>query len=316
MKKDIYFTPDEVTLSNLDRLADLDNANTELRIMELGDLFESIRESVDAMVDLEFGLFDILSFISDRLNLPLTRVEDGVDDGIDKLKRSYISFRDNLDRAALASILSEYTERIGYSDTDFLIGEDMPGVFTYVKNVFADEAYDVLSQDFDDPRVRYSRDFSECIKQLLSGEVSYILLPFEERGGIRLPTVEELIFRNDLKVCAVTPVFGPDGMQDLKYALVSDRFSHSYYSGDDDRYLEIRVPESLNLSLSDVMSAAKFFGHTVYRVNTLSITSDNSEGQLFSIVFRADGRQFTSLLTYLTLFTTDYFIVGIYKNLE
>ena len=196
------------------------------------------------------------------------------------------------------------------------MAEEMGGLFTYVKNVFADEAFDVFSQDFGDARVRYSRDFSECVKLLLSGEVSFCLLPFEERGGIRLPTVEELIFRNDLKVCSVTPVFGPDGMQDLKYALVSDRFASFDYSPGDDRYIEIRIPDTASVSLSDILSSAGMLGHSTYRVNTLSLSGEGSLKQFFSIVLRADGRSFTSLLTYLTLFTTDYLIVGIYKNLE
>jgi hypothetical protein len=315
MRNDIILKPDDVTLKNLLRLNELESVNMELRIFELSDFIDKVKKTISSVEELDLGLFDILSFISDQLSLPQMSVSDSINDDINTLKQSSLLLKNNLDRALLSSMLSKYFSDLGYSDTDFVSGEDIDGVFTYVKNLFSDEAYDIFSQDFDDPRVRYSRDFSECIRLLMSGEVNYSLLPFEERGGIRLPTVEEIILRNDLKVCAVTPVFGPDGMQDLKYALVSDRFALTNYSSDDDRYLEIRLPESSDLSISDVMSAASFFGHSIYRVNTLSIGSDDG-GQLFGIVFRSDGKDFTSLLTYLTVFVPQYYIVGIYKNLE
>ena len=315
MRTDKASLPSDVTEENLKRLSGLHNVNTELRIMELGDLIGGVKKSIDSMIDLGNALEDVLLVASSQIKLP-SHNERVTDDMTGGLTKSYTDISENLDRAVIASLLSRYFEERGFSESDFLMGEDMPETFTYVKNVFADEAFDVLSQDFEDSRVRYSRDFSECVKLLLSGEVSYCLLPFEERGGMRLPTVEELIFRNDLKISSVTPVFGPDGTQDLKYALVSDRFNLSRFTPEDDRYLEIRISESDNPSLADIMSAASFFGHTVYRVNTLSLTKDEREGQLFSIVFRAEGNNFSPLLTYLSLFLPNYFIVGIYKNQE
>lgn len=315
--KNISNTPKEVALSNILRLSKLDGVNTELRIMELSDLIEDIKESLGSMIDIGLSLNDILSVVSERLRIHESPDQEKVKDtSSDAIISSYRDLRDNLDKAAISKILASGLEMLGYSDSEFLMGEDMPEIFTYVKNVFADEAFDVLSEEFSDPRVKYSKDFSECIRLLLTGEVSYCLLPFEERGGIRLPIVEQLIFKNDLKVSSVTPVFGPDGTQDLKYALVSDRFATADFSPYDDRYLEIRVPESSGVSLSEIISSAKLFGHSVYRVNTLSVHEDTDSSQLFSIVFRADGENFSSLFTYLALFVNGYVIIGTYKNLE
>jgi hypothetical protein len=119
-----------------------------------------------------------------------------------------------------------------------------------------------------------------------------------------------------LKINAVTPVFGPDGMADLKYALVSDSFTVPDATEGDDRYLEIRISDGGGSELSSLLSVAVMLGHSVYRVNTHKFFNEDGEETFFSIVIRDEGRSFLSLLSYLTLFIDDYVPQGIYKNLE
>ena len=102
----------------------------------------------------------------------------------------------------------------------------------------------------------------------------------------------------------------------MKYALVAKHFAPTEYDSDDDRYLEIRLPESNTVSLSDVLSVAKEQGISCYRVNTQISSMREGSEQYYSVIFRGDGHSFTSLLIYLTLFAPDFTPVGIYKNLE
>jgi hypothetical protein len=147
-------------------------------------------------------------------------------------------------------------------------------------------------------------------------EIGYALLPLEERGGVRLPTVAEMILRGDLKINSVTPVFGLDGSADMKYALVSKNFRPTVTSLGDDGYLEIRFEASSDTSLAELVMVSECLGARIYRLNTVTLRDDDGESTYYSVVFCDDGRGFVSLLAYLTLFVPDAITVGMYKNLE
>lgn len=187
--------------------------------------------------------------------------------------------------------------------------------FIYSRNALADEAYDVLSQDFVDPRVRYGSGFAECVRAVSTGECRFCLLPLEEKGGTRLPTVAELIYRSDLKINAVTPVFGFDGTADLKYALLSRDFIIPALRAGDDLYLEIRLPAAGG-ELTPLLSVLGYLGLEPFRIDTLTYTTEGEGETCFSLVLRDAGGGFAPLLCYLALFVGDFTTVGLYKNLE
>ena len=208
------------------------------------------------------------------------------------------------------------SKRLTISEDDFLLSRRLNESFVYVKNPFADEAYDVFSQSFTDPRVRYAQNFKEAISFLDNGTASHCLLPFEEGGGKRIRSVEELIFKYDLKINAVTPVFGFDGSADMKYAMVSKGFTKLARRKDDDRYLEIRLTIDDCTDISELFSIAKATGLGTYKIETLYFDTDEGVLPYISVVFKGTNGDFAPILVYLTLFTQSYTIVGLYKNLE
>ena len=119
-----------------------------------------------------------------------------------------------------------------------------------------------------------------------------------------------------MKIASVTPVFGFDGMADVKYALVSKRFKIPEVAVDDDRYLEIRLRSDGQLSLSHLFSAAEMLGASVYRINTVRFDSEEGGFTYYTIVFKDVECDFSVLLVFLTLFAGSYTAIGIYKNLE
>ena len=102
----------------------------------------------------------------------------------------------------------------------------------------------------------------------------------------------------------------------MKYALVSNHFTVPKFVADDDRYLEIRLRADLSIPLSELFSAADTLGLSLYRVNTIYFDTEDGAIAHYSIVFRDEGKDFSALLVYLTLFSGAYTPVGIYKNLE
>ena len=317
MAEDFTFRLSNVNLSSILQLSSEQSMLEEARICELAELAaEAAAFSLEFLLQ-DMSIYEILALLSSELALDVRGLHDGaLEENIPRLN-SYLSSLTRQDKSIFAQLYVERLRESGYFLTEekLLPSSIVPETFVYVKNAFADEAYEVFSQGFLDPRVRYADSYKSAISEVLDSKVSYCILPLEEGGG-RISTVSELLYRADLKIVSLTPVFGFDGTADMKYALVAKQFAPTEYTPDDDRYLEIRLPESDGGTLSDVLSVAKEQGISCYRVNTQVSSTRDGEEQYYSLIFRGDGHSFTSLLIYLTLFVPDFTPVGIYKNLE
>lgn len=319
MSEELVFKTDSTTVSNLENLSREHSLVGEQRLLELYDIAESALDLAESVSDVGLSVFELLGTVSEGLDFGGYPVSDTVrPEDVAPLSVA-LGALGNMDKYFFCDLFVKGAKKRGLTlgESDFLpvgVGEES---FTYVRNSLSDEAYDVFSQDLTSPRViGYARSLRECVDAVIRGECRFCLLPFEERGGVRLPTVSELIYRNDLKVNAVTPVFGYDGNADLKYALVSGSFTEQRADATDDRYLEIRLDAGENSSLTDVLSAAAYFDMSVFGVNTATNNTEGESSSYFSVVLREGRAGFTGLLTYLTLFVPEYTTVGVYKNLE
>ncbi len=318
MSEDKIFSIREAVLSNLKRLSDEQSVIGELRSYELYDVAVAMAQLTLELLDDGLDINEILSVLSDSLNLGdySTYGEDTkkvLDYVWNDLRLSH--------RSDLLVLTDKYLNRcreLGrpLTESDFLPIGGSDETFTYVRNSFSDEAYDVFSQDFSDPKVRYSPTFRDAARAVSADEVTYCLLPLEERGGVRLHTVSELIFRNDFKINSVIPVFGQDGTADIKYALVSKCFTLPEREADDDLYLEVRLGVNPELELAEIFHAIEVFGMSVYRINSVTFDTEGETETYFSVVIKGGETDFSPILAYMTLFVRDFVPVGIYKNLE
>ena len=318
MSENMTFSARNAVLSNLERLSREQSIISEQRMLELSDIVLPMVDMSVAFLNDGLECYEMLSVLSDEVtNFKYPMSEDATADHRTLVKKSLDTLIFS-DRQMLTDLYLSSLANVGYSITelDFLPSILGRETFTYVRNRFSDEAYDVFSQDFLDPKVKYSQTFKDCAQAVSFGDITYCLLPLEEKGGVRLPTVSEIIFRNDFKINSVIPVFGPDGNADMKYALVSKSFIVPTRKKDDDLYLEIRISKMDDTSLLEVFGAVKYFGMSVYRVNTVTFDTEGEEETYFSVVIKDNGNTFVPLLTYLTLFIRDFVPVGIYKNLE
>lgn len=311
------FGTHENTVKNLSRIAKEQAVLTERRILELYDVTASALATSAAYASDGLTAYEILSAIDTDTPLSDYCEGDGTPDEVSEPLARTLSALPAIDRIVFSDLYSVGAEKEGIpvTESDLLPTADGDETFIYLRNSLADEAYDVFSQDFRDARVKYATTLAECARAVENGESRFCLLPFEERGGSRLPTVSEIIYRHDLKVNAVTPVFGFDGTADLKYALLSQDFIIPECTEDDDRYLEVRLP-ALAPIMSELFLAVSYFGHTLYRTDTVCFNTEGEASRFFSLVIRDGGCGFGGLLVYLSLFAEDFTPVGIYKNLE
>ena len=318
MTEELYFSPSEVTVSNLSRLTERASVLSEMRMCEI---YELVKEAADFA--LELLRTDTMSFVEVLLMLSELSELDGGGVHSDSLPQNkgalegFLSSLRRQDKFIFTSLfLSEVVGGgVSVNEASFLPTEKLKELFVYVKNSFADEAYDVFSEEFFDPRVRYAENFRDAVALLSDGTASYTLLPIEERGA-RIPSISQLIFSHDLKIVSVTPVFGFDGTADMKYALVSKVGAVPTLIEGDDRYLEIRLPNNGEASLSELLSALEPLSVELYRVNSVFFDGDGGRSEYYSLIFKKDEGDFSLLLTYLTLFMPSHTVVGLYKNLE
>ena len=307
----------DIAEQNLLFLGEGESGFCERRTIEHREL---VRDAADAVRSL---VADGLS-VDEAIRAAL--VADGVtpscSDGIYEDNRPfvghYLSMIGVSDKAVFASILTDAIRNSGLSlsEVDFLPEGKGDEVVVYVKNKLADEAFDVFSEELSDPRVMYAKDFREAARAVSRGEAEYCLLPLEEGQGVRIPTVSALLYSEDLKINSVTPVFGPDGGADMKYARISRHFSVPPISEDSDRYLELRFNSMQTADLLALISAADLFGASVYRINSAIISQDGGKEEGLSVVLSGTGIDFTSLIVYLTVFLPTFVAVGIYDNIE
>ncbi len=318
MSDEYGFNMSAVTRKNLEKISEEESIAFERTICELSELSDSAVSFASELFDDGLDIYGILSLLSEELSFSFAAPShaDALDENLHRLRLSSGASLSTA-RAIFAELLTEKirARRFPLSEESFFPKESADELFTYVRNPYSDEAYDVFSQEFADPRLKYAQSFKNAVASVTDGEATFALLPLEETGGARLPTVSELIYRNDLKINSVTPVFGADGTSELKYALVSRRIVPFDINGDDDRYLEIRISLSAK-SLAEIICAAELYGIEVYRINTVTLSADDAAESFFGIVFRGEGCDFTRMLVYLTLFTDDFVAVGMYKNLE
>lgn len=311
------FFANGVNSSELSALSEEQSALMEARICELGEMADdAARFSLDIMSE-DMSVYDAFAIISAGISFGETEIHsEALADNAARLS-SYLKVLSLYDKAIFSQLYTDRLAKVGHAidESHFLPIGTPKESFVYLKNSYADEAYDVFSESFDDPRVRYVASLKDAVSAVLDGEAGYCLLPLEERGA-RLPTIEEMLYRADLKIASVTPVFGFDGTLDMKYALVAKWLTPPQYSPSDDRYLEIRLPSDSDTTLSELLSVADSYGIGVYRINTASYQTESGIRSSYSIVFKSEGERFTTLLIYLTLFVNDYTPVGIYKNLE
>jgi len=318
MVNDGIFSSSDVTAANIGKISNHQSLLEEQRICELSELSADAVSYAFRMEKEGYGVYEILSIIAEGfLSQSETPHEPSLDENKMRLS-AYLKMTSAYDKITFTELFYDMMKEAGHeiSEGDFLKTVQGDSTFAYVKNSLADEAYDVFTQDFSDARVRYSKTLSDAARLVAVGEVGYALLPLEERGGARLSTVAELIFKEDLKINSVTPVFGYEGTADMKYALVSRGFNVPSVCTDDDRYLEIRLRADLSVPLSELFWAAESLGCTVYRVNTIVFDTDDGPVNYYSVVFKDEDKDFSSLLVYLTLFSGAYTPIGIYKNLE
>lgn len=314
----VSFHTDDNVVFNIAELSKKQSIIAEQRICELHELAESAAELVLQMLNEDYSVAEVISFLSDFIQGKKYKPHSALLKDNEVMLDSFMSLVSDYDKACFSTLLSDSLKKRGFefSESDFLDYANTEETVAFVKSPLSSEAYDVFTEQFSEPRLKYAKDTKEAVAMVVRDEAGYCILPFEERGGVRLSAISEIIFREELKINSVTPVFGPYGGADMKYALLSKNFTLYPVNPGDDRYLEVRLADFSSEAYSLLILASEFFDVGLYRLNTINFATEDGDKKYLSVVFSTESRDFSKLLLYMTLFLSELTPVGIYKNLE
>ena len=292
---------------------------SELRICELAAVAYSALDFAAKMKKNELTTCEILPLLSEELrstDVDSSHSDFNLPENAERLEYTK-RINENLDKAVFCELLCERASEfdIDLSESEILGSAHAEPSFVYVKNAYSDEAYDVLTENIKNARLDYVTSFKEAALAISEDRATYCILPLEEHSA-RIGSVSELIAAYDLKINRITSVLGFDGTADMKFAMLSGFYDVPSRDAGDDRYLEIRHPADSQTELSDIIFAAAAHGHSIYRLNTYRNIEDGETKMYYSLVLRDDVRDFSATLVYLSLFSEESTVVGIYKNLE
>lgn len=316
MEKFGVFDINGLSFSNLDAIASEASRSFELRLCEMSFMAESVSRQIKKLMAEEMSVAEIFAILAEEFdfneNEPSADVISETKNGV----KSFLNMLTASDKANFSILIREKLSSLGIDikESDFLPQTESKELFAYVKSALADEAFDVFSQEFDDPRIAYAESFKDACAGVADKRYGYCILPFEEKSSVRIPSIEKLVADLDLKIVAITPVFGFEGNADMKYALIGRDFRIPENDESTDRYFEISIPKD-SVKLAELLSSAETFGTGIYKIGTSFVGEDNAT-TLYSIIFKDGGSSFTNLLIYLSLFADEYIPVGVYKNIE
>lgn len=316
MEKYGIFDISDVSVDNLTAAAMDESRAFELRLCEMSFFADSIARQIKALTEDGMSVSEALALLSGELEIQSSDMHGGVIPETEGGVREFAKTLEAHDKANFSLLLTEKLKSrgIGVSESDFLFEAPTDESFVYVRSALADEAFDVFSQEYSDPRIVYAESFKKACFDVADGKCGYCILPFEEKSSVRIPSIAGLVSDLDLKIVAITPVFGFEGNADMKYALIGRSFKIPECDELTDRYFEITVPKS-SVSLRELLSVAEMLGEGIYKIDT-SLSVDGNGSGYYSIIFKDGGDTFLNLLVYLSLFAEEYTPVGIYKNIE
>lgn len=181
----------------------------------------------------------------------------------------------------------------------------------YLKNAFADEAYNKFSRILPGAVVSYCDDFPGVCEEVAHGRARYGILPLENSADGPLKTFRNLMQKYDLKIVLLCNV--PMGESVTRFALLGRRIvdldcgRHRAAS-----FLEFRIALPQTAMLAHILRAAAYYGLQLLR----SESAEGAQGVEFDLLFSQETADVAAFLCFLTLEYPQFNPVGLYTSLK
>lgn len=189
----------------------------------------------------------------------------------------------------------------------------------YLKNSYNDTAYIQFSTLMVSPRAAYFESITDVCESVFNGQCEYCILPVETSSDGKLSGFYDRILKYGFRILAVYDLESSDKKRNTRYALLSrgsasknPRLRHRSKV----RYFEFALECEEYPTLTDILAAADYCSLKLIRIDTLNCR-DREKGKkvpLICPVFRADGADLNTFLTFLSIDCPDFLPIGIYTQ--
>ncbi len=186
---------------------------------------------------------------------------------------------------------------------------------SYMKNKYTDKALSVFSSLLGTNRSSLANSFAISCDEVVSGNCEFALLPVENSTDGVLYSFYSLIEDNELNIfatCEITDIH--DEFKSTRFALVCKNPTNVVPRKNHSRYFEFIYTADDNISVCDILSAAKQCGLRLILHNSIPIPYKTEEYR-GHFIFCADNSSLDVYLLFLSVFAVQYISLGIYTKI-
>ena len=226
------------------------------------------------------------------------------------------------DRIAVCSFLRDEMERMSMSPIEkFIESKPHEGAcsIAYFRNAYADEAFRIFSDVIENPSAVYASDFSSVCEEVYYGRCDMCMLPLDSSKDAKLVSFYRLIDKYELNIICSCDVTTPDGSVTTRYALLKRGMAVPESEKLDEEnscFFEFGLTLDGNDTFEEVLAAANIFGLTLYRMDSIPLTSGDSKVACDLIFKIGNARGINAFVLYLGLVIPQYEPIGIYPHIH
>lgn len=301
--------------SNLTLLAGDSASSAERRCVQLRDLASQLLRDPSLI----FGENRVKDFSSlfEKSALP-EDIPEPIKDYLD-FENETRSFSDKL---TVCSLLSDEFDKRGIEVTEKLLGPATytgPAKIAYFRNAYADAAFRIFSEVLDNPSVTYAADFSAVCEEVYYGRADMCMLPLDSSRDAKLISFYRLMDKYELNPIYSCDVTTPDGSVTTRYALIRRGMSvpnRVHLDTPGSCFFELNLVLDSSSAFENVLGAAKRFGLTLYKADSLPLTYSDSEFACDIIFKVGNAKGLNAFVLYLSLAVPQYEPLGIYPHIS
>jgi len=186
----------------------------------------------------------------------------------------------------------------------------------YMKNRYSDEALNIFSSACGINRSFAVNNFTAACDEVVSGNCEFALMPVENSDTGILYSFYSLVENYELKIhtaCEITDT--NDNFKTTRFALLSRNQASLKLHKNQSQYFEFIYTETDNVTICNILTAAKRCGLRLILHNSVPIAYKTEEYSNH-FIFCTDNAKLDAYLLFLSVYTPLYTSLGIYTKLK
>ncbi len=226
------------------------------------------------------------------------------------------------DKLTVCKFLAEEYRARKINILEKLLGDEPYGdavKIAYFRNAYADAAFRIFSGVIENPAALYASDFSAVCEEVYYDRADMCMLPLDSSRDAKLISFYRLIDKYELSPILSCDVTTPDGSVTTRYALLakSPSLPKTEVADKCDRFFfEFSLIPNDGPVLCEVLSAASKCGLSLYKVDSLPLSYNESEFSCDVILKVGNAKGLEAFVLFLSLAVPQYEPLGFYPHIS